>query len=168
MVRVSLLFAVMLFARNSWAGPIADQFRSGYGGVSWGTSLTDLVAMFPNGEHHFSTAPGTRVYLVRSDEPIFDVPRAGTQIQYHLGAFGGVEMIAIDVPYERRDQLMGALYSSFGSYSVVQHIGTAVVYLWNRDDGITMSVRASTDPKFGILEFWISRVSVEKSSWRSK
>jgi hypothetical protein len=105
-MRSAIFLAVILFAaQRSAAGPIEAQFGSGYEGVSWGMSLTKLVGVFPDGEHYFTTAPGERGYMVRNNDPIFGVPRAGTRVQYHLGKDGGVEIIAVGVPYERRDQL---------------------------------------------------------------
>ncbi|HXJ40693.1 MAG TPA: hypothetical protein VNH18_15540 [Bryobacteraceae bacterium] len=162
MRRAFFISVILLVAHQSKAGPIAAQFGSGYEGVYWGTSLTKLVGMFPDGEHYFSTSPGERVYLVQNNYPIFDVPRTGTRVQYHLGKDGGVEYIAIGVPYERRDQLLGTLLSLFGSYSAPRTVGTAVIYHWPRDNQVTISVRASKDPTNGILEFWVSHVDTSK------
>jgi len=168
MARVIIFFSLMLVVRVSLGGPIADYFLSGYGGVAWGTSLTNLVGVLPQGEHHFSTAPGERVYIVRNDEPLLGVPRLGTTIQYHLGKDGGVEAIAVDVPYERRDQLMGTLLSLFGGYATQRVVGSAISYYWTSDHGISLSTRSSQSPKNGILEFWISRISNDKASTRTK
>lgn len=160
MRRARCLFVFFLIAYESKAGPIAMQFNSGYDGVFWGTSLTKLVGMFPNGEHYFSTAPGERGYMVQTDDPLFDVPRTGMRVQYHLGTDGGVEHIAIGLPYERRDQLLGTLLSMFGAYSTTRTVGTAVIYQWPRDNRIIISVRASKDPTNGILEFWIAHIDI--------
>ena len=41
---VAILLAILSVVPTvSLAGPIADEFRSGYGGVAWGTTLVDLV-----------------------------------------------------------------------------------------------------------------------------
>jgi hypothetical protein len=168
-MRRAIFLAVMLFAaQRSTAGPIEDQFGWGYEGVSWGMSLTKLVGVFPDGEHYFTTAPGERGYMIRNNDPIFGVPRAGTRVQYHLGKDGGVEIIAVGVPYERRDQLMGALLQLFGSYSSTRTVGQAIIYTWQRDGRITICVRASKDPTNGILEFWISNIDPSKISAQSK
>jgi hypothetical protein len=152
----------------SFAGPMAAQFRSGFGGVAWGTSLTNVVGVLPEGDHHFSTAPGHRVYFARNDEPILGVPRAGTRVQYHLGENGGVEMIGVEVPYERRDQLVGAAVSMFGAYASARAVGGVTIYRWPADDGITIEIRCSTEPRFGILEFWINRSQPNGVAVRSK
>ncbi len=159
----AIFFLVVLFATlRSWGGPIAARFESGYEGIAWGTSLTNLVGIYPDGEHYFSTAPGERCYMVQNAYPLFDVPRPGTRIQYHLGKEGGVEEVAIGVPYERRDQLLGTLLSLFGSYSAPRTVGNAVIYQWPRDNHIAISVRASKNPTNGILEFWIQHIDTAK------
>jgi hypothetical protein len=169
MRRVTLaIVGANILCSASFAGPIAEQFRSGFGGVAWGTSLTNLVGVFPEGDHYFSTAPGQRVYVARSDEPILGVPRAGTRVQYHLGKEGGVEMIAIGVPYERRDQLLGDAMSIFGTYASTRAVGPATIYRWLTDDGITVEIRCSTSPRFGILEFWILHSAPSVAAVRTK
>jgi hypothetical protein len=168
MRRAILASAIFLAAFQSNAGPIAAQFGSGYEGVIWGTSLTKLVGMFPEGEHYFSTAPGARVYMVQNNDPILDVPRNGTRVQYQLGKNGGVESIAVGVPYERREQLLGTLMSLFGGYSASATVGTAVIYQWPLDNQIQISVRASKDPTNGILEFWINHIDTTRPATRSK
>jgi len=145
----------LLVSGSAWGGPIASQYSAGYDGVRWGLPLADLVGMLPQGEHHFSTAPGERVYIVGSDEAILGVPRSGTTTQYHLGKSGGVEEIALSVPYERRDELLGALISQFGSYARRYEVGTSIHYDWRRDQNVAIAVRISKDSRYGIAEFWM-------------
>lgn len=141
-----------------WAGPVAEQFGSGYDGVSWGLSLAQLVGMIPEGDHYFSTSLGHRVYTVKNDEPFLGVPRAGTRIQYHLGIGGVVESIAVGIPYERREQLFGALIPQFGRPTRVDEVGNSLIYTWPQDRDVRIRVRASKDPRYGILEFWIQHI----------
>jgi hypothetical protein len=117
--------------------------------------------MIPGGDHYFSTSPGHREYSVKNDEPFLSVPRAAARIQYTLGTDGGVEGIAIGFPYERRDHLLGTLYSQFGRPGRVDEIGSATIYTWARDRDLLMQVRASRDPQYGIVEFWIRRVTTQ-------
>ena len=124
--------------------------------------------MFPEGEHYFSTAPGARVYMVQNNYPIFDVPRSGTRVQYQLWRNGGVESIAIGVPYEKRDQLLGTLMSLFGGYSASTTVGTAVVYQWPQDNQIQIGARASKDLTNGILEFWINHIETKRLATQSR
>jgi hypothetical protein len=154
-----LLAGILTVASTvAWCGPIADQFAWGYDGVKWGLPLADLVGMMPKGDHYFSTAPGHRVYTVRSDAPLLGVPREGTRVQYHLGTDGGVESIAVGIPYDRREQLLGALMSQFGAYSIKRDVGAATYFRWPQDQQVRITVRVSRDPRYGIAEFWIDHI----------
>ena len=156
MRRVILLAVLGVVPVAALAGPISDEFRSGYGGVAWGTTLVDLVAQVPGGQHLFATAAGERDYELLNDEPFLGVPRPGTAVQFGLGATNKVEIIAVNFPYERRDQLLGALISSFGSYSKRFVKGTSTYFDWPKDNGIHLFVRASTNPSYGILQLLIA------------
>ena len=149
---------LVLISNSAMGGPIADQFGSGYNGVRWGLPLADLVGMMPEGDHYFSTAPGERVYTVRTDDSLFGVPRQGMRVQYHLGKNGGVEYVAIAIPYERRGELVSVLMSQFGVYSATRDVGTAQIFDWKPDRGIHMAVRVSRDVHLGIAEFWVVHV----------
>jgi hypothetical protein len=159
MCRIFLAVFLAGISQAVCAAAIADQFGSGYGGVKWGTSVASLVGMLPGGDHFFSAPPGERAYMVRNDDMLFGVPRDGMRIQYYFGDDNGVDWIAMGIPYERREQLLGSLVSLFGSYAVTRTEGVAIRYVWPTDHGITMSVRASRDPTNGILEFWVARPS---------
>jgi hypothetical protein len=155
------LFLGILIATPAiaWAGAIYDQFGSGYEGVRWGLPLTDLVGMMPDGDHYFSTAPGQRDYAVKNDAPLLGVPRSGTRVQYHFGKGGGVESIAVGIPYDRYQQLLGALISQFGRYSQTTEVGSITYYLWKQDQQIQIAVRVTKDPRYGIAEFGIIHVT---------
>jgi hypothetical protein len=154
-----LLAGILTVASTvAWCGPIADQFAWGYDGVKWGLPLADLVGMMPEGDHYFSTAPGNRVYTVKNDAPLLGVPRAGTRVQFHLGADGGVESIAVGIPYDRREQLLGALISQFGTYSIKRDVGVVTYFRWPQDQQVRITVRVSRDPRYGIAEFWIDHM----------
>jgi hypothetical protein len=60
------------------------------------------------------------------------VPRPGTRVQYHLGKDGGVGAIAIGLPYEPREQLLGSRVALFGSYARRAVQGTAANLLDTR------------------------------------
>jgi hypothetical protein len=137
------------------AGPIAEQFAGGWGGISFGTPLAALMGTLPEGDQYFSTAPGGRDYTIRSDEPILGVPRNGMRVRFHLDAQGTVGQIGITVPYERRDQLLGVMLSLFGPYRT-QVIGISTHYSWPVDRGVQVAVRSSTNPANGILELAIT------------
>jgi hypothetical protein len=137
-----------------WAGPIAAQFGSGCGRVPWGMSLTELVGMMPAGDHYFSAVPGNHVYIVKNDDPLLGVPRTGMTVQYVTGRNDGVATIGLGVPYERREQLLAALIAQFGQPAVTNDT-SSIFYRWTQDQNIRIWVRASRDPRYGIVEFWI-------------
>jgi hypothetical protein len=169
MGRAIFVITLALLSAPSHGGPVAAQFSSGYGGVAWGTPLDSLVGVLPGGEHHFSTSPGERVYIVRNDDPLFGVPRQGMSVAYHMGKGNVVEYIGIAVPYERRDQLLGVLLSLFGPYTrTAVNQGTAAIYSWSIDNGIAMAMKASANPTNGILEFGVARWSSAAKSVKAK
>lgn len=152
---IALVVLSIGLSASALAGPIDDQFAAGVDGIPWGTKLHDLVAIRPGGDHYFSTAPGERMYTLLDDEPLFDIPRAGTRIQYQFGKSNEVRSVAIGVPYERREQLLGQLLALFGQYEKPVTRGTALHYYWRADRRCRIAVRASREPRNGILEFWV-------------
>jgi hypothetical protein len=154
---IVLACASIALSTSTFAGPIDDQFTAGVGGVSWGMKLDELIGIRPGGDHYFSTAPGERAYTVMDDEALFGIPRQGMRIQYHFGKDNGVRSIAIGVPYERREQLLGALLLLFGQCQKPYVEGTAVHYDWPSDQRVWLGVRASRNPTNGILELWVGR-----------
>jgi hypothetical protein len=62
---------------------------------------------------------------------------------------------SVSANWSCRSELLGALISQFGVYSRAIQEGAAIIYMWPRDDGISISVRASAGPINGILEFWV-------------
>jgi len=159
MSRILSSFALIFVSSICWSGPIAAQFGSGYGGIPWGMSLVDLVGVLPGGEHFFATTAGERDYAVENNESLVGVPRTGMKVQYGLGKDNRVEVIAVNVPYERRDQLLDALVIAFGSFKGKFTKGTSTTYYWAVDDGIQISLRASVVSSYGILQFGISRAT---------
>ena len=68
---IALGCIALALSTTASAGPIADQFAAGVGGVSWGMTLDELIGSRPGGEQFFSTAPGERGYAVADDAPLF-------------------------------------------------------------------------------------------------
>jgi hypothetical protein len=157
------LFLAMLVVASAptSAGPIFAEFGSGYDGVTFGLPLADLVGMMPEGEHYFANAPGQRDYAVRNDAPLLGVPRSGTRVHYYLDKNDRVENIAISIPYDQHQQLLGVLIAQFGRYSQAADIGVITHYWWKEDQQIRIGLRVSKDPRYGIAEFTISRGSAD-------
>ena len=154
-MRTIALVGLFVLSTPALAGGIDAQFAAGVGGIPWGTKLDDLVAIRPGGDHYFSTAPGERTYTLADQEPLFGIPRPGMRVQYHFGRNDEVISVAIAVPYERREQLLSELWLLFGQSAKPENVGTATRYYWPTDEHCGISVRASREPKNGILEFWV-------------
>jgi hypothetical protein len=153
---LALVCVSLILSTPAFAGDIDDQFAAGMGGIPFGTKLDDLIAMRPGGDQHFSTAPGHRSYFLDDDQPLFGIERRDMRVQYHLGKNNEVRSIALGVPYAMREQLLGQLMAMFGRYRAASSEPNAINYHWPADKRVYISVRASRDPKNGILEFWVS------------
>lgn len=162
MRKITTLVLLLALSPTAAPGPIDDQFGNGFGGVPWGMKLDDLIALIPGGDQYFSTADGERSYSVLNEDPLFEVPRPGMRIQYHFGIDGGVQFIGIALPYERREELLGALYTQFGRYAKMEVVGTSIRYSWYGGRRVGITVKASRDARNGILEFWLMTPSKKK------
>jgi hypothetical protein len=152
---IALACVSLALSTSALAGPIDDQFAAGVGGVPWGMKLAELIAIRPGGDQYFSTSAGERVYTIADDEPLFGIPRPGMRVQYHFGKQNEVRSIAVGVPYERRDELLGQLLLLFGRHFAPTTTVAAIDYDWPADRRVLVGVRASRDPQNGILEFWV-------------
>ncbi len=149
-----LLSALMLFCQSTFAGPIADRFGSGVLGMAWDSSLDSLVGVFPNGEHVYATTPGQRAYLVRDDQEFLGVVRTGHSLLYAFGSRENLVAVVFSFPYERKEELMGALISHFGQPQGTTRQGQQQSTQWRKDRGVYVVLRASLEPKHGIA--WLS------------
>jgi hypothetical protein len=154
MNRIGAGLAALGLGQVVMAGPIAQEFHSGYEGVGWDTTLTTVVAAIPGGDHYFAPEPGARIYSVRSDTDLFDIPRRAMTVEYCFTPEGRLNTVGVALRFEQREQLLGTLTSLFGPYREVSE-RFAILYVWPRDHEVSISVRASRDPVNGILEFWI-------------
>jgi hypothetical protein len=153
---LALACVSLVLTTPAFAGAIDDQFAAGMGGIPFGMKLDDLIAVRPGGEQFFSTAPGERGYSLADEDPLFGIQRDGMRIQYHFDKDNRVRSVAIGLPYAMREQLLGQLLVRFGQYRKSTLLRTAVDYDWPADARVRIGVRASQDPKNGILEFWVS------------
>jgi hypothetical protein len=158
MIRILVTAAIGFLCQTALGGPITDEFLGGYGGIPWGTSLADLVGTLPGGHHYFgvTSTAGQRTYDVINDEPLLGVPRKGMRVQYGIGKWNTFDIVGVNVPYERRDELLGVLISRFGNYSKRAQVGASTYYGWPQENCLQMSLRASTSPNYGILQFVVS------------
>jgi hypothetical protein len=84
----------------------------------------------------------------------------GVQMALHFGKDNQVGSIAFGMPYERREQLLAELLLLFGPYQKTVERETALIYVWPAHGRLRIAVRATREPKNGILEFWVENEEV--------
>lgn len=151
-----ILLIIAMAPLTTRAGAIARQFASGYEGVSWGASLAELVELRPGGDHFFALGGGVRDYGLSDEVSMFGIPRSQMRVRYFLDDTNSVVSAGLTFPYEERQKLLGTLILSFGPHQHMSVKGISTYYTWPRDDGIGITLRATLDPSFGILEVSIS------------
>jgi len=153
----STCFGISLILASSAisAGGPAQQFASGYGGISWGTSVDDVIGMMPDGNLYFALPEGSRDYIVKNDDPIFGISRSGQTLQYHFGVDGRVDQIEVHVAYESREQLVDAMISQFGAAYSKRHVGSTESQFWAVDGRTFIGIRVSRASRYGIAEFFV-------------
>ena len=158
-MRYVVLGVLIAASASVRAGPIADEFGPGYGGVGWNLHLADIVGMMPEGEHYFSDAPGQRDYAVSNDGPLLGVPRQGMRVRYYFDQDDGLMSIAIAIPYDRYQQMLGVLIAQFGRYARIDEVGAITYYRWKEDQKIRLKLRVTKEPRYGIAEVLIRHVT---------
>lgn len=77
------------------------------------------------------------------------------RVYYFFDETDSVASVAVMFPYEERQKLLGILTLSFGPYQGRITKGISTIYMWPADDGTTLSVEETLDPKLGILALGI-------------
>jgi hypothetical protein len=157
-----VVLLVTFISFSSHAGSLASQFSLGYENVPWGTSISDLVAMRPGGYHKFASEPSARTYELVDEAPLFGIARERMRMYYILHE-DIVDGIWAYFPYESRQQLLGFLTLSFGTYQSMNVRGISTYYWWPLDNGFRLELVATLDPDYGILA-----VLVDKEAMRLK
>lgn len=154
---MAALLTLVLCCPAAHAGPIADRFASGVLGMQWGSSLDSLVGVLPQGDHVYATSPGNRGYLVKDDQDFLGVARRGHNIVYWFDENDRVESVTLSFPYERKDELMGALLSLCGHAGRRVTRGRSHLNVWGDDYGILISLKTTIEAQNGIAWLQISR-----------
>jgi len=157
----SLALLIALASPVTRAGAIARQFSAGYDGVSWGISLAELVEIRPGGYHYFAVGEGDRDYTFSDEKALFGIPRNGMRTRYYLDDTASVVSAGVMFPYEQLHKLLGTMILSFGPYQRMVVKGISTYYFWPRDDGMSLVVRATLDPSFGMLEMTITGPNID-------
>ena len=144
------LLALVLWCPTALAGPIADRFGSGVLGMHWGSSLDFLVGVLPQGDHVYGTSRGNRGYLVKDDQDFLGVVRPGHNVVYWFDENDRLESVTVSYPYERKDELLGALVSLCGHAGRQLTRERSRVNVWGDSNGMSISLRTTLDAKNGI------------------
>src|SRR5579862_5748189 len=67
--RFCLLMSLLAVCATGLAGTVKGSFGQGVLGIAWGTSLTSVVGVYPQGDHVFAVTPGCRAYWVKEGQP---------------------------------------------------------------------------------------------------
>ena len=160
------LLALLLFGPSALADPITDRFGSGVLGMQWGSSLDLIVGVFPQGDHIYATSPGNRAYVVRDDQEFLGVARDGHNVVYWFDANDRLESVTLSFPYERKDELLGALISLCGHAGWQAISKRSRLTIWGDDDGTWLFLRTTFDTRNGIAWLQIKRTRSDRSDRR--
>jgi hypothetical protein len=132
-------FVSCLLMMVSRASPLDDALRGGVLGVPWGTTLDQLVSIYPNGDHLFATTPGCRAYWVKDGQTYLSVPRARSGVLYALDEKNAVIGAVVAFEFERQLELRSVLTGMFGSPIVRSRRGIEK-YGWKSESGMKVVV----------------------------
>ena len=141
-MRNKLLILSLLFATavSVHAASLKATFEGGILGVPWGSSLTDVVAVYPQGDHVFAITPGCRAYWVKDGQSFLGVPREGHGVLFAFDKANRVGSVAIAFDFERKDELRTMLTSLLGTPIFPPQTGGKFQYGWRSSDGMTAAV----------------------------
>jgi len=134
---LAVLMAIAIFAK---AASLNATFGGGILGVPWGATLTDVVGVYPQGDHVFAVTPGCRAYWVKDGQTFLGVPRDGHGVLFALDKSNRVGAASIAFDYERKDELQAVLSSLFGPPMDPTHSNGRFRYGWRSADGMTAYV----------------------------
>lgn len=135
---LSLLLSVACAAAS--ASTLKDTFGPGIFGIPWGTSLTNLVGVYPQGDHVFAVTPGCRAYWVKDGQQLLGIPREGKGVLFGFDKQNHVAIAAVAFDFERKDELRTTLTSLFGIPKERTRSGPMTQYYWRSSEGMYASV----------------------------
>lgn len=129
------LLILLVMATGAAADPLKDTFGNGVLGVAWGAKLTEVVGLFPNGDHVYAVTPGCRAYWVKDGLTVLGVPRERNGALFGFDENNRVAVVAIAFPFERKDELRTTLTMLLGQRIVHEEGNTASYGGWPSRDG---------------------------------
>jgi hypothetical protein len=161
--RVLAVILLAALATTAAAGKVETAFGAGVLGVPWGTTLTDLVGTFPQGDHMFAVTPGCRAYWVREGQSLLGIPRERNGVLFGLDKNNRVAIVAVAFSYDRREELRNTLASLLGAPSQPPKRSAKATYGWRSPHGMAASVT-----EFGEADQQIVWLTVALSGQRSQ
>ena len=164
LLRDSLAKLVVIFLSScpvAMGGAVANQFFSGYEGIPWGTSLTDLAERVPGGRlPDLGPGPADRdaVYLMLEEAPVLGLEHTRHVVKYIVDRHIGLKSVCVTFAYEQRESVMGTLVFAYGDYTSQEGGGAITHYIWRRDHGVTLEVDLWDRPRLGYPELCIFRI----------
>jgi hypothetical protein len=136
-----VMLAITVGVVTADAASLKSTFGGGVLGVPWGTSLTDVVGIYPLGDHMYSLTPGCRAYWVKDGQSYLGVPRDRQGVLFGLDKSNHVVAAVVAFGFERRDELRTVLTSLLGPPLVQSQSNDKVArYGWRDVDGMGASV----------------------------
>jgi hypothetical protein len=135
-----LLVLLVATALSAHAASLKATFGSGILGVPWGSSLTDVVGMYPQGDHVFAVTPGCRAYWVKDGQTFLGIRREGHGALFAFDKTNHVGSAVVAFDFERKDELRTMLTSLFGTPIFPAQSGGKFQYGWRSSDGMNATV----------------------------
>jgi hypothetical protein len=133
-------FLLLGIATTASAGPLKESFGRGVLGIPWGTSLTGVVAVYPQGDNMFALTQGCRAYWVKDGQIFLGVPRESSGVLFAFDKSNHVSSVEVAFPFERKEEIRGTLISLLGTPATrILPIG-ATQYSWRSPDGFAAVV----------------------------
>jgi hypothetical protein len=152
--RPTLFVALVLVANLASGSPMSDFVAAGVYGVKWGASIDEVVAVYPQGDHVFSTAAGCRSYWVKDKQLFAGIPREANGMLVNFDERNLVSSVSIGFSYEWRLGLRDRLVSMWGEPQLKLTNGGKTSYGWGRQESYTAVVTEFGSPTNQII--WLS------------
>jgi hypothetical protein len=136
------------------ANSLLETFQHGVLGVPWGTTLDQLVGIYPEGDHTFAVTPGCRAYWVKDAQIFLGIPRERSGVLYGLDENNRVAVAAVAFQFERKVQLRGTLISMLGQPTRQYSRGERTAYGWGREGEMVVWVTEFGKPHQQIV--WLT------------
>jgi hypothetical protein len=138
-VRLAMLVVFGMFTTAS-AGSLKEAFGAGVLGIPWGTSLTGVLGVYPQGDNTLASSEGCRAYWVKDGQAFLGVPRELNGVLFGFDKLNHFVVAEVAFAFERKEELRGTLISLLGVPTARSLPNGATQYGWRSLDGFGASV----------------------------